>query len=196
MKRRTVAIVVAGALWWIASVATAQTTTTSTSTSTSTTSTSTTSTSITSTTVANPCAGQPCTDRPPDAFLAGASGEVRLDPGSFCWSGPVPGSAGLFGTLCADAAQRDPDATLVVSPGETLTLRFSTGTPTEVILQREDVGRGLAPANPVRFTVDLPAGSTPVISFFTRWPQGDASYSVRLQVRAATPVARPLALTG
>ena len=104
--------------------------------------------------------------------------------------------------ICLDRLAFEPDAVLVVQQGETLTLRFSAMTPTEVHLQRGDQSTPLIASNPVRFTADFPAGSSHVVSFFTRWLQGDASYVVRLNVRAAgAPPATPrtaanLTLTG
>ena len=184
--------------WGVSTTAGAQTTTTSSSTSSSTTSTSTIAT--TTTTLANPCVGQPCTARPPDAFVAGVNGEVRLDGGSFCWSSPAPDANGNFVGLCADTLLRDPDAVLVVRAGETLTLRFATAmSPTFVQLERGGQTTALTPGNPVRFGADLPVGSH-VVRFFTRWLQGDMSYNVRLDVRAtgapATPTRGRIALTG
>ncbi len=194
MRRRTAGLIVAVMVWGVSTTAGAQTTTSS-STSSSTTSTSTVATTTT-TTLPNPCAGQPCTARPPDAFVAGFNGEVRLDNGSFCWRNPVPDGVGL----CADSPLRDPDAVLVVRAGETLALRFATAmSPTFVQLERGGQTTALTPGNPVRFGADLPVGSH-VVRFFTRWLQGDMSYSVRLDVRAAgapaTPTRGNIALTG
>ena len=194
MQRRTAGLVVAVMVWGGSTTAGAQTTTTSTSTSSSTTSTS--AVATTSTTLPNPCAGQPCTAQPPDAFVSGVNGEVRLDRGSFCWRNPVPDGVGL----CADMLLRDPDAVLVVRAGETLSLRFATVmAPTFVQLERGGQITALTPGNPVRFGADLPVGSH-VVHFFTRWLQGDMSYSVRLDVRAtgapATPTRGNIALTG
>ncbi|MGH9264566.1 MAG: hypothetical protein ACRD1D_07735 [Acidimicrobiales bacterium] len=167
----------------MATAATAQTTT-STSTSTSTTTSSTSST--TSTTIVDPCRTEPCTADPPPAFLSGVNGEVALDQGSYCWRGAAPDARGLIIGRCVDMIfDDDPDAELIVQAGETLTLRFGALTPTEVILRRDDVSRALVAGNPLRFVADLPVGSY-VVGFFTRWTQGDASYGVRLVVRAAT----------
>ena len=198
MRRRTAGLILAVMVWGGATTAGAQTTTTSSSTSSSTTSTSTVAT--TTTTLPNPCTGQPCTAQPPDAFVAGVNGEVRLDRGSFCWSSWVPDANGNFGALCATVELRDPDAVLVVRAGETLTLRFATAmSPTFVQLARGEQTTALTAGNPVRFGADLPVGSH-VVRFFTRWLQGDMSYSVRLDVRAtgapATPTRGNIALTG
>jgi hypothetical protein len=57
----------------------------------------------------------------------------------------------------------------------------------------------LTPANPTMFVADLPVGEQ-LVSFLTQWNQGNASYLLKLDVRApARPVSqepRPLALTG
>jgi hypothetical protein len=196
MRRRTAGLIVAVLVWGGSTMAGAQTTTTSTSS--STTGSSTTSTSAvatTSTTLPNPCAGQPCIAQPPDAFVSGVNGEVRLDRGSFCWSSPTPGVG-----LCATAELRDPDAVLVVRAGETLGLRFAIAmSPTFVRLERGGQTTALTPGNPVRFGADLPVGSH-VVRFSTGWLQGDMGYSVRLDVRAtgapATPTRGRIALTG
>jgi hypothetical protein len=170
-------------------------------TSSSTSSSTSTSTSTTTTSLVpfvHPCLLQPCAAQPPQAFLSGSGGEVRLDQGSSCWTSP-PDAEGRSGTLCADAAVRVPDAVLAVRVGETLTLRFSALVPTVVVVQEGDVGRGLTPGNPVTFVADLAPG-VHAISVFTRWAQGDAGYSVRLDVRAtASPAPQTsanIALTG
>ena len=198
LHRRTVGLLVALLAWGISTTALAQTSTTSSSSSTSST-TSTSSSSTTSTTFPHPCAGRPCTDHPPAALLSGVNGEVRLDQGSACWTRPNPDLPGGFVTLCADVFDRAPEALLVVRAGETLSLRFETAlSPTFVQLDRGGQSTQLTPANPARFVADLPVG-VHVSHFFTRWSQGDASFSVRLDVRAASTSAsdpRPLALTG
>ena len=190
MARRTVAVLMACLSWAVASGAVAQTTTSSTSTSSST---STTATSTTSTTVVNPCTGQPCTAQPPVATLSGSGGDVRLDPFQFCWRA-IAGDV----TQCAlPALALDIPVGLVIRGGETLTLAFATTMrPTEVALLRGDqpgVNRTvLTPANPTVFVADLAVGVY-MISFQTKWLQGDVSYSLKVDVRAAP---RPLALTG
>lgn len=163
----------------------AQTSTTSSS---STTSTSTTSTSTTSTTRVNPCAGQPCTAEPPVATLSGSGGDVRLPPSDFCWR-QITGEL----TQC-QASTPSPNApvNLVVRSGETLTLSFATTLRTsEVILHREGPTT-LTPANPTAFVADFRVGVY-TITFQTKWFQGDVSYFLKVDVRAAP---RPLALTG
>ena len=186
MHRRVVAVLVAGLALWCAAGAGAQTTTTSTTSTTS-------STATTSTTIANPCTGQVCTAEPPAAFLAGSRGEVALERGSYCWQTFTPNPQGLVGGLCADRAAFDPDARLVVASGETLSLRFSAMTPTQILLQRGETSTPLTAGNPARFVVNLPIG-VHTVAFFTRWLQGDASYYVRLDVRAAST--GRIALTG
>lgn len=192
--RRATALTVALLILWLGHGAGAQTTTTSSTSSTSTSTTSTTVGATTSTTQANPCTGQPCTERPPQAFLAGVNGEVRLDPGGFCWTSPTPAQ----GNLCATADLPDPPVTLVVRRGETLTLRFDArGAPTRVTLRENDVPAPLAAGNPVRFAADYPVGFH-TLDVSTLWLQGDMNYRVRLDVRAAaTPrTGTRIALTG
>ena len=186
-------------------------TTTTTTTSTSTSSTTSSSTSTTATTtgstttttappVVNPCDGQPCTAEPPRAVLSGTHGEVALDRGSYCWRGPDVDANGNIIVGCVDIVASEPDAELVVQAGETLSLRFGSMTPSEVSMQRDETSTSLDAGNPVRFVADLPAGSH-VVSFLTRWSQGDASYRVRLVVRATARPAEPkkdvrISLTG
>lgn len=195
MTRRTLGLLMAVGIWGVSATAMAQTTTSSSSTSSSTT---TSTSSTTSTTFLNPCAGQPCTDQPPAALLSGLNGEVRLDRGSSCWKRPDRDVPGGFIGVCADVFDRVPEALLEVRAGETLSLRFDTVlSPTFVQLTRGEQATQLTPGNPTRFVPDLPVGIH-VVHLFTRWSQGDASYSVRLDVRAASPAQdpRPLALTG
>ena len=197
MARRGTAVLAAIMVWSIASGATAQTTSTSTSTSStsssSTTSTSATSTSTTSTTVAHPCTNQPCTVDPPAATLSGSGGDARLGPFEACWR-EITGES----TKClVSTPALDEPVGLVIRAGETLTLRFDTTMrPSEVVLVRGDQPGGnrtvLTPSNPTTFVADLPVGVY-VISFQTKWTQGDVSYRLKVDVRAAP---RPLALTG
>jgi hypothetical protein len=193
MARRTVAVLVAGMIWSIASGATAQTTSTSTSTTStstsSTTSTSVASTSTTSTTAVHPCTGQLCTADPPMATLSGSGGNARLGPFSACWR-EMTGES----TKClAASVPLDEPVGLVVRTGETLTLRFDTTMrPSEVVLQSTGNPTALTPANPTTFVADLPVGVY-AISFQTKWTQGNVTYRIKVDVRAAP---RPLALTG
>ena len=179
---------------WLAQAAGAQTTTSSSTTSTSSTSSSTSSTvATTSTTQPNPCAGQPCTDRPPQAFIAGANGEVRLDAGGYCWRGVTPNLEGNIVGICTSVSFVDPPVTLVVRRGETLRLRFDApGAPTRITLREHDVPAPLPAGNPVRFAADYSVGFH-TLDVSTLWLQGDVSYRVRIEVRAAPG---PIALTG
>jgi hypothetical protein len=198
MARRVLAVVAATMIWSMASGATAQTTSTSSTSTSSTSSSSTTSTSTTvtpttSTTLANFCAGRVCTGRPPPAFLAGVNGEVALEEDSSCWSTPLPNAPGHVVGLCGDELDKVPDPILRIRAGETLTLRFGAAmTPTSIVLHRGTQSTPISAGNPARFVANLPVGVHEVF-FSTRWYQGDASYLVRLDVRAAP---RPLALTG
>lgn len=106
--------------------------------------------------------------------------------------------------MCVTAAQIQDESslpTLVVRAGETLTLRFATAVaPTSVSLNRGgEPNRSLPATNPTTFQVDMAPGFFSG-AFFTHWIQGDATYRVRLDARAATrPDAqdpRPLSLTG
>ncbi len=198
MRRRIMAVAALAFALWATTAAGAQTTTsTSTSTSSSST-TSSTATSTTSTTVANPCTGRPCTPSPPVALLSGVNGEVRIESFAFCWRQPEPEPQGLV-TLCTTPTLgTEPAHRLVVQRGETLTLRFEIDmAPTEASVSVDGERRPLTPGNPVRFVADLAPGSH-AASFATVWLQGDVSYYVGLDVRAAaTPTApRGIALTG
>jgi hypothetical protein len=194
MGRRTALLVIGVLMVLAAGAADAQTTSTTSTTSTSTS----TSTSTTSTTLVNPCAGQPCTTQPPVAVLSGSAGELTLGTGGYCWRQP-DGMTGVCVT--AALAPEESRPTLVVRAGETLTLRFGTAmAPTSVMLNRGgDASLQLAATNPTTFRVDLAPGIFNG-AFLAQWLQGDATYSVRLDVRAASrPDAqdpRPLSLTG
>ena len=180
---------------WLAPAAGAQTTTSSSTTSTSSTSSSTSTTVATTTSMTqpNPCAGQPCTDRPPQAFLAGADGEVRLDAGGHCWRGATPNLQGTIVGVCVSVLQVDPPVTLVVRRGETLTLRFDApGAPTRITLREHNVPAPLPAGNPVRFAADYSVGFH-TLDVSTLWLQGDVGYRVRIEVRAAPG---RIALTG
>jgi hypothetical protein len=177
------------------------TTTTSSSTTSSTVAVTTTMAATTTTTVANPCAGQPCTVDPPVATLSGSGGETPLSPLPYCWRAPTSGTDGPVTRCATPALALDIPVGLVVRQGETLTLRFGIGmSPTQVVLARRDQPTtALTPGNPTVFVADLPVGQQ-LVSFVTTWLQGEATYLVKLDVRAAavptTSSPRPLALTG
>ena len=158
----------------------AQTGTTSTSTTSSTNSTSTTMATTTTTT-------QPVTTAdadPPGAFLAGASGEVRGELGSYCWS-PPGGTAGR----CVDKIALPTGPTLTVARGETLTLRFGTGLPLSgLTVQNDGAELAVSQANPAQFRADLAPGSYQLL-VSARFSAGSAGYGFRLRVTAppATP---------
>jgi len=208
MARRTAVLLLGCLGLFAAGSAGAQTTSTTSSTSSTTTS-STSSTlvlpstsSTTSTTEVNPCTGKPCTAEAPAAFLSGAAGEARLDMGNSCWLDPVPTAQGLVRHCIVDV-RADPGATLAVQAGETLSLRFGIAmAPTRASITVEDQSTNtpLAAANPTTFTADFTPGSH-TVSFITSWLQGDATYRVKLDVRAATPPPAtprtgPISLTG
>jgi len=185
-----------------ATTAGAQTTTTSSSGSTS--STAPTSTALapattTTTTGVDPCTGRPCTAEPPLGFLSGTAGEVRMDMSSACWRDPAttaPGTARCFSALIAP-----PGATLVVQRGESLTLRYASPmAPTRAVFSFNDTSLMPGITNPTTFKADFPLGSTRVF-LITGWLQGEVTYAVTLDVRAAatppaTPQKGPVRLTG
>jgi len=158
----------------------------------------------TSTTAVNPCLGQPCTADPPVATLSGTGGNVRMTSFNFCWRDPVfavdgPRSRCTIGAL---APFESIPVGLVVRSGETLTLRFDTiMTPTAVALVRGDQTTALTARNPTESTASLPVG-TYLVSFDTKWIQGDVGYLLKVEVRAATAgpatprTGGPIALTG
>lgn len=135
---------------------------------------------------------------PPAAILAGASGEVQAELGSFCWSPP-----GAMGGRCVDKSAAPTGPTLTVTRGTTLTVRFTTGLPlTQLVVRRNGVEVPVTGADPSRFRADLPPG-TYQLGIFARFSAGDASYGFRLRVTApptsppATPTpATELSLTG
>ena len=127
-----------------------------------------------------------CPPRPPAAFVAGDGGQIQADGSSFCWG--VPGDGGL----CADSHYQEPSQALAVQQREPLRLRFAIrNAPTfvaarPVIGAAGDVGDSIpvAGGNPSGFVADFPPGPT-VLFIVTDWHQGDASYVVKLNVRAA-----------
>ena len=163
----------------------AQSSITTTSTSTSTTSSSTTTTTAPVVTTDG---------EPPAAFLAGGSGEVTGELGSYCWA-PPGGTAGQ----CVDKIAPPTGPTLSVARGESLTLRFATGLPlTELTATRDGAELALTQANPSRFRADLLPGTYQLL-VSARFSAGSAGYGFRLRVTAppATPTpATNIALTG
>lgn len=167
----------------------AQTTTSSTST--TSTSTTTIASAPTTTTTTPPVATADAD--PPTAFLTGASGEVRGEPGSSCWT-PPGGRTGR----CVDRAGTPTGPTLDVARGETLTLRFTTGLAlTELSIRAGGVEVAPPAANPSRFRADLPPGTYRLL-VSARFSAGDASYGFGLRViaPATAPPAVPTVATG
>ena len=205
---RSVRVALVAAMAFVPGPALAQTTTTSvtsTSTSTSVTSTSTSTSTLapttTSSTPAHPCTGQPCTDRPPQLLLSAASGQIQADQDGYCWLLPTQ----LASTCMATSRTEDYKAPLlVVTEGETVTLRFTApapGAPRQVSLTQRAERTPLAAANPTTFRVTLAPGVHDHLGVASTWLQGDASHGFRLDVRRAAAPADPsagrrIALTG
>lgn len=206
MRRRVgVAVLVALGLF-AGGGAGAQTTTTSTSS----TSSSTSSTSVvpttaapttTSTTLVHPCTGRVCAAEPPTVVLSTSSTQIAADRGSFCW---LETARPLTTCLALAVTPGYQPPLLVVTQGETVTVRFTSQpplTPLEVALVRSGERVALAAANPTSFRVDLPPGIHEQMGLTTRWLQGEVPYHFRLDVRRAAQPATPtrtggLALTG
>ena len=139
----------------------------------------------------------------PTATLSGASGQVAGELGSFAW----PQSDGTTVARIVDYVLDGPNPaqTLLVTQGETLTLRFDPALPVATVTAGVWPGGpnnpaiAIPPSNPSRFAVTLPPG-THVVSVqatFQGVRDGRASYNFKLRVVASTPVEpRPLALTG
>ena len=132
--------------------------------------------------------------RPPDAFLASSSGEVRGEIQFYCWS--EPDASGGFVGVCADNFNPiDPPQSLVVNQGEVVTLRFDRPIrPNTIRVNRSENSLsaplqtfGVAADNPTQFRADFPPG-THIVTVFTTWPQGDAMYVFELTVLPAQPV--------
>ena len=178
----------------------AQTTSTSSTISTSTT-TSTVATTTTSTTLVHPCTGQTCAPMPPQLVLSTPSAQVQADQGGFCWLQPTEPIAGCT-AVSRTTDYRAP--TLVVTEGETVTVRFTSAVPLaprQVSLADNGAVTPLIAANPTSFRVTLPPGVHPNLDLRTLWLQGDVGYTFSLDVRrAATPAdpsqGRRIALTG
>lgn len=126
--------------------------------------------------------------RPPDATVSGAAGTLALEQGSYCWSEVRPD--GSASGVCADT----------IGPGEqtpgfgasaeaVLTFALETDeapdrvelfvTPVDDEQDRTQVE--LQAANPTTYEVRLEPSSYYIV-VSTLWPQGDASYHVRLDV--------------
>jgi len=198
--RRSLRVILLVVMALVPSAAFAQTTTTSTSSSTSTTTSSVTPTT-TSTTLANPCTGQPCTEEPPQVVLVSVSGQIQADRGGYCWRRPADPNRVCL-ALARPPGYQPP--ILVVTEGETVTVRFTPpvpGTPIDVSLGTDGVVTPLTAASPTTFRVTLAPGIHDNLAILARWLQGEAPYGFRLDVRrAATPAdpseGRLIALTG
>jgi hypothetical protein len=138
------------------------------------------------------------------ATLSGSSGDVVLNPSGYCWRSPTPTAQGLTTACLISTPALNTPVEMIVRRGETLTLRFAIGmSPTEVLLLRgtdppsDITTTALTAANPTTFAADLAVG-VHVLTFQTKWNQGDASYRLKVEVRAAPTAAdpRPLVLTG
>jgi hypothetical protein len=133
--------------------------------------------------------------------LVSASGQIQADRGSYCWRRPADPTR-----VCVALARLPgyQPPILVVTEGETVTVRFTPpvpGTPIDVSLGTDGVVTPLTAASPTTFRVTLAPGIHPNLAILTRWLQGEAPYGFRLDVRrAATPAdpsgGRPIALTG
>lgn len=131
--------------------------------------------------------------RPPDAYLSSSSGEVKGEVQGFCWSEPdgMGGTSGACGDRFDDI---DPAQSLVVRPGELLTLRFDPPLrPTSVTVSRVERSTGPplqtldVPAdNPTSFRADFSPG-THILRVSARWPQGGATYVFKVTVVAGQP---------
>lgn len=131
--------------------------------------------------------------RPPDAFLASSLGEVKAEIQAYCWTEPDEGGA-LIG-VCADNFRPiDPAQAVVVNEGDLLTLRFDRPiSPHSISVSRREVSTSppietfnVLAANPTHFRANFPPG-THIITMFTTWPQGDASYVFEVSVRPVRP---------
>ena len=187
-------------LAFVPGAAFAQTTTTSSTTSTTTTSV--VASTTTSTTLVHPCTGQPCTELPPQVVLFTPSAQIQADRGGFCWRQPT-----LPTTVCA-AVTRTLDyraPTLVVTEGETVTVRFTPavpGTPQKLSLtENNGAVTPITPASPTSFRVTQAPGLHANLGLETVWLQGEVGYTFSLDVRRAAAPADPsdgrrIALTG
>lgn len=114
---------------------------------------------------------------PPTATLASGAGEVSGELGTHCWR--YRDGAGL----CADTIFLDPDDSLRVRRGETLTLSFDRpDDPDRLDLSlhtEPEGGHGteiaIEDVNPAEFRVDEPEGRY-WLQVFSVWDEGDATY--------------------
>jgi hypothetical protein len=142
----------------------------------------------------------------PAAVLSGASGQVAGELSSSCW----PQDGGLFGCRIVDYAEPGPDpaASLPVTQGEVVTLRYETALPLaglQVALwpgAPNDPSLAAPVANPSRFAVSLAPGRyvLSVEASFHGVPEGRISHIFEVVVNATAPAQpirdRILALTG
>lgn len=140
----------------------------------------------------------PAAIRPPTAILSAASGQVAGVLGSWCW----PQLNGE--TLCLSLSRSgppDPPASLPVTQGETVTLRFETAVPLVDLQVGLWTGGPPRPAiaapvaNPSRFPIRLAPGRhvIGVVAYFQGTPPIRVEYDFEVVVRTT---ARPIALTG
>ncbi len=129
--------------------------------------------------------------RPPDAHLASPSQEVKAEIQAYCWTETDADGSGRG--VCADRFDPiDPVQALVVDQGQLLTLRFDTpNRPDSISVSRRQTSTSapietfdVVPDNPSRFRADFPPG-THILTIFTKWPQGDATYVFEITVRTA-----------
>lgn len=121
----------------------------------------------------------------PRSTLSGEASEVEGVRGTYCWT-PDDGRAGT----CADAIPTDPDETLEVRRGETLTLSFNhPRAPKSIRIHRYDTPFEGDPAgevevpegNPAEFTAEFPEGAS-WLAVSTFWDEGDAYYYFEVDV--------------
>lgn len=199
--RRSFPVVLLVAMALVPGAVSAQTTTSTTSITSTSTTTSSVPPTTTSTTLADPCTGQPCTDIPPQLVLVSGSGQIQADRGSYCWRRPA--EPNRFCVALARPLGYQPPI-LVVTEGETVTVRFTPpvpGTPIEVSLGIDGVVTPLTAASPTTFRVTQAPGIHDGLAILTKWLQGEVPYGFRLDVRRPAAPAEPsggwpIALTG
>jgi hypothetical protein len=119
-------------------------------------------------------------ERPPDAALVFDHGTVKIRPYGYCWASVGSG-------MCADGMPAKGKPKIDVDRGAMAHLAFSDGTPTRTVVSvspkapdpgsshRLEVGSGET------VTFDLAPGIW-YVSIFTRWREGDASYSAPIRI--------------